>query len=112
MRVGLETETTFGRDVRQVLTASQVGLSFSDNVGPVVEFEYLNADAPYELALPGLRQAPSEVVVRRAQSQTTGRVESGCRVEWSWVNGGLTVHSVDVVNTGETYDVTLGVWRG
>lgn len=98
-------------DVRRVLTAAITGLRWRDNIGPVREFVYLAAKAPIEVRA-DVRTAPLAVVVLRAENRTDLTVESGCRVTWTMRRDHLRIHSIDVSDTADEYDVTLGLLMG
>jgi hypothetical protein len=110
VRPPLETDEAFGRRVRHILDASHVGLRFEDNVGDVVELRYLNAEAPYTLAV-SLREPPAAVTVGRALNVDAGGYESGCRVRWTWRDGRVRIDDIDVSSTGDAYAVELWIWR-
>ena len=108
-----ETATQFLRDVRQILRGTEVGIRWVDNVGPVATLEYVDADAPFDVRV-DLKEAPLAVVWVRAQDITTpaNGIDGLVRVRWSWVNGMLRIHDIDVTNTSNRYAVTLGLLKG
>lgn len=101
----------FSRDVGQVLRASEVGIRWRDNVGPVLTFRYLATRAPIAVSVPAT-SAPLGVLVLRAENRDTSEIESDCRVIWRWGRGTIVVNAIDVSNTGDEYDVTLGLLQG
>lgn len=102
------SDAIFARDVRQILRASEVGIRWADNVGPVLTFRYLASRAPVRVAT-RVRTAPLSVVVLRAENRTTLAIESGCRVTWRWGNGTIDVNSLDVSDPSAEYEVKLGL---
>jgi hypothetical protein len=99
------------RSVRQVLTAAEVGLRWGDNVGPEITMRYLASRAPIDVAT-SLRERPRAVLVLEAVNRSDGVSESGCRVVWSWRGSAIRIESIDVSDTSDEYDVTLGVLKG
>ena len=107
-----ETTDKYARDVRQILTGAEVGIRW-DNVGPVVEFEYLDARAPYDILIP-LVEKPAAIAWVSAQDLTSPQsgVDGNMRVRWSWKGGAMTIHDIDVTTTANTYLVRLGILKG
>lgn len=106
-------DALFSRDVQQILRAAEVGQRWADNIGPVVTFRYLAARAPFdvETKTPG-GVAPHAVLVLRAVNRDDATIESGCRVAWKWGRGRVVVSAIDVTDTADEYDVTLGILLG
>lgn len=95
----------FVRDVRRVLTAAEGGLSWEDNVGPVVTYTALGNATDQAVRLD---ERPRSVwLVRAVPTTGTGTVTGGA-VSWSWSGGTLTVASVSDLDASTTYAVTLG----
>ncbi len=101
------------RDLRQILRAAEIGVQWAHNLGPVASLRYLAARAPIDVRVstPG-GQPPHSVHVLRAVNRTDDSIESGCRVTWSWRRGEVRVSAIDVSDTGDEYDVTLGLLMG
>ncbi len=113
MRPAVETHANAPRVTRQILDAQSVGIRHADNIGPVVTLRYLNASAPYTVAVPTPNSAPpAEVRVSRAVNRSDDTRESGCRITWTFERGTLTVHAIDVSDTSDEYDVTLWLTMG
>ncbi len=98
----------FARDVEQILRSSDVGLRWADNIGDVVEIRYVNAELTIRTDY-----IPFSVFVLRCEERTKGdfAVESGNRIRWVPAEGGITIESIDVVDTTAEYDVFLGLMR-
>lgn len=107
---GNESSAQFSRRVRQILTAGEIGIRYTDNVGDEVEFRYLDASTPVEVRVSNT-QPPTTVVVRRATNRSTLEVEYGHRIKAKWRDGVLLVTNVDVGDTAVEYDIVLGVER-
>lgn len=102
------SDALFARDVRQILRASEVGIRWADNIGPVVQFQYRGGRAPYRVRVRA-KAPPQAVFVLRAFNHAGLTVESGCRVTWKWGNGTLDVKQIDVTDPLALYEVTLGL---
>lgn len=113
MKLRDHSSPQFARDVRQVLDAATVGMRWADNVGPVATLRYVHADAPIDVRVStGAGQMPHAVLVLRAVNRTDQTTESGCRITWRWIGHALRVSAIDVSDTADEYDVTLGVLLG
>lgn len=112
MKVRDENDKRFGRDVQNVLRSEEVGIRHADQIGPVLELEYLDSRAPVRVKT-SLRETPSRVSVLLAKDLTdpTQGFTSDARVRWSWTAGDLSILDIDVPTPANTYLVTLGVWR-
>jgi hypothetical protein len=93
------------RDVRQILTAKEIGLRWADNVGAEVSFRWANAAVDVPVKLP----TPPAYIVARAVNRTTNAIESGCRITWTYDRGTLSVSAIDVSTPADEYDVILGI---
>lgn len=98
-------------DVGRALTAQLGGLSWADNVGPVLTFRYLAAKAPISVRMPS-RVPPVSLSILRILNLTDSTFESGCRVKWTLDREHVVIHAIDVVDTNDEYDVTLGLLMG
>lgn len=99
------------QDVARALTAQLGGLSWRDNVGPVIELRYLAASAPVEKLMP-VKSKPLSVIVLRAENRTDQTYESGNRITWTVEGANLRISAIDVSDTNDEYDVTLGLLMG
>lgn len=102
------------REVRRVLLASEGGLSWADNIGPVLAFKETGAnlntaDEVQEIPL-DLPKPPAAVFVLKAQiAEGADGCFSGNTIAWTWANGKLRVVQITGLDTSFSYDVTLGV---
>ena len=103
------------RAVRSVLTASEGGQLWADNVGPVATFRYDGDAVPFDVAT-GAKARPLEVrclaATQRGDQSTT---ESGARVTWAWKggeNGLIRISAIALTSATEEYDVVLGLLMG
>lgn len=103
------------RSVRSILSASEVGIRWADQIHPLALMRYDGDVAPYDVAT-GAKSRPLAVLclaaTQRADQATT---ESGARVIWAWRGGEtgmIRVSSIDLSSTTAEYDVTLGVLMG
>ena len=101
------------QDVDRALTAQKGGLSWADNVGPVITLRYLAANAPIAKQLPSnVRTKPLSVFVLRAENRTDQTYESGNRIVWSFDGDAIVIRAIDVSDTNDSYEVTLGLLMG
>lgn len=100
------------RDVRQILTAAEVGLVWSDNIGPTHMFTYVDDLAPYTIPMPS--SGEPAIVFARVLDAATGRRRSSAQVEWEVSADGrsLVIYSVAVADGSTEYEVTLLMVRG
>lgn len=105
----------FVREARALLTANEVGLRWSDNIGPVVVAQFNSDDLPITYPVPGLSAEPAAVVLlksRRLDGTNPDRRLGGLPVEWRWRAGEVEVTGIAGVVGSVDYEITLGVLRG
>lgn len=112
MRPPNDTAPNFGRTLAQILDTGSVGLRWADNIGPVSEpFDYLDAQAPYDVAVPGLSAPPFLVLAVVENKDDPTEPKMAHFPAWTWAAGKVRVHSIDVTTTAETYRVRLATVR-
>ncbi len=96
------------RSLRQVLDR---GVRMREQFAGVLETTISTQTLPTTYSVPGIRSAPSGVILLRAMrgGTTTGMVTSGNQITWEWRAGQLVIYSVDGLDADTNYDAVLAV---
>lgn len=97
------------RDVRAILTR---GFRWADQVGELVAMRYDGDEAPYDVRVSTTTRPLAVLCLAATKRGDQSQTESGARVKWSWLNGSVRIHEVDLSSATDEYDVILGILQG